>query len=255
MGADQNFDWQNAAASAIDWWREAGVDTLIDEAPRNWLVAPLSRATAPPAEAVTEFAALPDTLAAFTAWRTGTDAPEAAWPGDALPAQGAADAKLMVLIDMPERDDAQTGVLMSGAAGRLFDRMLAAIGHSRETIYLAPLCAKRPPAGRIAPEDEERLGEIARHHVALVQPAQVLLMGNAPSRAVLGADLLPMRGILHSINLEEPQSPGGPSGAARGATEQALACYHPRFLLERPERKAEAWKDLQLLIGHTGRCE
>jgi len=29
---------------------------------------------------------------------------------------------------------------------------------------------------------------------------------------------------------------------------QAVASFHPRFLLERPAAKAEAWKDLQLLI-------
>jgi DNA polymerase len=28
-----------------------------------------------------------------------------------------------------------------------------------------------------------------------------------------------------------------------------VASYHPRLLRERPAAKAEAWKDLQLLIG------
>lgn len=250
MGADQNLDWRQAAASAIDWWRDAGVDTLIDEAPHNWLAAPAPRATAAPATAVTEGLALPDTLAAFEAWRAGPHAPEAAWPGDAMPAQGAADSRLLVLIDMPERDDAQTGVLISGAAGRLFDRMLAAIGHSRDSIYLVPLCAKRPAAGRIAPEDENRLGEIARHHLALVRPERVLLMGNAPSRAVLGADMLRIRGLLRGINPEEGK-------LARGSNEvtmQAVASFHPRYLLERPAAKAEAWKDLQMLTGRYNPC-
>ena len=37
------------ALSALDWWREAGVDTLVDEEPRDWLRAP---AKAQPAAAV-----------------------------------------------------------------------------------------------------------------------------------------------------------------------------------------------------------
>jgi uracil-DNA glycosylase family 4 len=33
MGADQNFDWGAAAASALDWWRDAGVDVVVGDAP------------------------------------------------------------------------------------------------------------------------------------------------------------------------------------------------------------------------------
>ena len=38
------------------------------------------------------------------------------------------------------------------------------------------------------------------------------------------------------------------SGRNSEAVVQAVASFHPRFLLERPAAKAEAWKDLQMLI-------
>ena len=44
MGADQNIDWIAAAASALDWWRDAGVDVVVDDAIVNWLEAPSSLA-------------------------------------------------------------------------------------------------------------------------------------------------------------------------------------------------------------------
>ena len=249
MGADLNIDWQTAAASAIDWWREAGVDALVDEAPRNWLAAveaakPAARPGAVQA-AVAEIVPLPDTLVAFEAWRIGPDAPEAAWPGKPIAAQGDPDSDIMILIDLPEREDMDSGVLMSGAVGRLFDRMLAAIGRDRASIYLVPVCATRPVAGRISPEIEDRLNEIARHHVMLAQPKRLLLLGNAPSRALLGIDATRARGSLHGFNLSGGKEPAGASDAAT----QAVASFHPRFLLERPAAKAEAWRDLQMLIG------
>ncbi len=249
MGADLNIDWQTAAASAIDWWREAGVDALVDEAPRDWLAALEPAKTAPrpgaaPA-AVAEVAPLPATLDAFEAWRLGPDAPEAAWPGKPIAAQGDPASDIMVLVDLPEREDMDSGVLMSGAVGRLFDRMLAAIGRDRASIYLVPVCATRPVAGRISPEIEDRLNEIARHHVMLAQPKRLLLLGNAPSRALLGADATRARGSLHGFNL----SGGKESAGSDDVTTQAVASFHPRFLLERPAAKAEAWKDLQMLIG------
>ena len=240
MGADQNLDWNQAAASALEWWRDAGVDTCIDESPRDWLSRAAPAPIAPIADAV---AALPDTLAAFAAWRSGPDAPEADWTGTAIAAQGDPASDIMILVDMPERDDAETGVLLSGAAGRLFDRMLAAIGRSRDTVYLASLCTVRPPAGRTPPDAEQRLTELAAHHVALAGPKRLLLMGNAPSRALIGADAARGRGSLRAVNLK--------AGTVTLDVE-AVPSFHPRFLLEKPAAKAEAWKDLQMLIGGLG---
>jgi uracil-DNA glycosylase family 4 len=244
MGADQNFDWKQAVASALDWWREAGVDATIDETPRNWLVRPAPTPAIDLAvtigEAVAASGALPDTLAAFEAWRVGADAPEAGWHSRPFAAAGNAAAEILIVIDMPEREDAESGHLLSGAAGRLFDRMLAAIGRDRSSVYLVPLCAARPAAARIAPEIEARLGELLAHHIALASPKRVLLMGNAPSRAMLGLDFLRARGSLRPVNHE--------AGTIRGDFE-AVATFHPRFLIEQPAKKAEAWKDLQMLIG------
>jgi uracil-DNA glycosylase family 4 len=242
MGAEQNYDWNQAAASALDWWRDAGVDVGIDEEPRNWLARPAPAVEAPAQASVTSIAAqavLPTTLAEFTAWRNGGDVPEAAWHGRRIEAQGDPAADIMILIDMPEREDADSGTLMGGAAGKLFDRMLAAIGRDRSSIYLVAVCTSRPSAGRIAPEIEARLAEIASHHVALAGPKRLLLMGNAPSRALLGADALRTRGGLRSLNLK--------AGTVEIEVE-AVASFHPRFLLEKPAAKAEAWKDLQMLI-------
>ena len=30
MGADQHHSWNESLASALDWWQEAGVDTLVE---------------------------------------------------------------------------------------------------------------------------------------------------------------------------------------------------------------------------------
>lgn len=241
MGADQHIDWQKTAASALDWWREAGVDTLVDEAPRDWLkpVLAATPATVAAAPIAAQPAAMPANLREFEAWRISAAAPDNGWNTPIAP-QGNAGSGLMVLVDVPEREDAASGQLLSGEPGRLFDRMLAAIGRDRQSIYLASLAVARPVSGQIAAEAQYRLAEIVRHHIALARPKRLLLLGNAASRAVLGANAAAARQTLHVLN-------------HAGGQSEVVASFHPRFLLQQPARKAEAWRDLQMVIGGIDR--
>lgn len=230
MGAYQKLD--PALASVLDWWAEAGVDVLVDEAARDWFAKPAPRAV-PVEAAETASDALPATAEALAAWRTGPDAPEAGWSGAAIAASGPPNARLMVLVDCPEREDGAAGALLSGKAGVLFDRMLAAVGLSRAEVHVAAVCAKRPLGGRLPPETAARLGEIVRHQIELAAPERLLLLGNATSRAVLATEHGDAAGQLRPLNL-------------KSGTVQVVASHHPRALLDRPACKAEAWRDLRL---------
>ena len=247
MGADQTIDWRNTAGSALDWWHAAGVDTLVDDIPRDWFAAPepLVVPAAKPAAPAIAPSAMPALLADFLNWRSGAEVPEADWNGVSLAAVGPADATVMVLVDCPDRDDGDAGALLSGGSGRLLDRMLAAIGLARDAVHVAAVCAKRPTAGRIQIEVEDRLAEIAKHHIGLVAPRQLLLLGNAASRAILGTELQAARGRLHRFNHKTAQTGAGDASDVT----TVVASYHPRFLIEKPAAKAEAWKDLQMLMG------
>ncbi|MGN6817278.1 MAG: uracil-DNA glycosylase [Sphingomonas sp.] len=241
MGADLNPDWRASIASALEWWRDAGVDCEIDESPRDWLAraatAPvLDRLPAQVQEAPAGPAKLPETLEQFALWRLGDAPPESGWPGRALGTQGDVASGLMIVVDMPDREDDAAGQLLSGNVGALFDRMLAAIGRNRQSIYLAALAVKRPPAGRVTDETGRKLEALIRHHLSLARPKRVLALGNAASRAITGMDVAHARGSLRPINHD-------------GGTSNVVASFHPRFLLEKPAAKADAWKDLRLLMG------
>lgn len=248
MGALSTFDTAPLngalAASVLDWWHDAGVDVLVEDDPHDWTAsepvrAPLVIPGQAPAAArpvAAPATSLPDTLEAFLAWRLSDAAPEATWDGISLTATGPADAALMVLVDCPDRDDGDAGQILSGAPGRLFNRMLAAMGLSRETVHVASVCARRPIAGRTPAGVETRLAEIALHHVGLVAPRGLLLLGNAASRAVLGTELTDARGHSHVIDHKSGKT-------------SVVATFHPRFLIEKPMAKAESWKDLQRVMG------
>lgn len=247
-----------AAASVLAWWSDAGIDTFVDEAPRDWL-RPQAKPAAPeapvpaqvpsarrdvpamPAQAPAADEDLPGQLDLFQAYLASSDrlsfaapaAPRVCPAGD--PASG-----LMILADMPTGEDCASGTLISGEAGRLFDRMLAAIGRSRESVYLAALSCLRSPDGRFSSDSAKQCATLARHHAGLVQPKAVLLFGDACSKALLGLPMSQARGRWHEISTQS-----GPI--------KALVTLPPSFLLNQPAAKGLAWADLQMLIEEVNR--
>lgn len=217
------------AASALDWWQEAGVDVIVGETPRDWLNP---RAKAAPVPAAPVPAALPATLESFHDWlATAADLPFAAPSARRDLPSGDPDSGLMVLVDMPSAE----GGLLAGEAGALFDRMLVAIGRSRETVYLASLSPIRTPSGAIDDRNAARLGEIARHHIALVAPQTLLLFGDICGKALVGAAVAEARGKWHEVATEK-----GPV--------KTLVTIKPEKLNAMPAMKKLAWSDLQMLM-------
>ena len=230
----------SSVSNLLGWWRDAGVDTLIDEAPVPWLArgkaAELPTASVATVERVVPKEVMPDDLDAFVGWLMSANAiPDAGPTARRVPPSGAAGAEIMVIIDMPEAGDAEAGNLIAGEVGALFDKMLGAIKRSRADIWLATLSPGRSPTGRLNPQSEARLAEIARHHIALVAPKRLWVMGEAASRAILGMEMRAARDSLHNFNHES-------------GTVAVVASYHPRFLLQNPARKSQAWADMQMLI-------
>ena len=231
MGVETVQDWRQTLSSALEWWQDAGVDVLVDEEPRDWLASrtppaetgPIADAVAAPVEA------LPAALDAFIAWRMSGAAPEAAWMTPRVPPMGSPDAEWVIFTDMPEPDDSDA--LLTGPSGRLLDRMLAAIGLSRDAVYLASLAVARPLTGRIPSEQQERLVELARHHLSLLAPRKLLILGQTTSCVLPETSDAAGFNRIHEINHS-------------GAIMRVLATYHPRLLIERPAAKSEVWKHL-----------
>lgn len=241
---------QAVTESLTDWWAIAGVGHAVSETPVNWLapgngiraVAPLPSVTMDnPPSAASGRSVFPDTLEAFHHWLAqDASIPETGWPQlgahvrRILPT-GSAAPSLMVIADFPDADDLAKGELLSGEAGRLFDAMLAAIGQSRDSIYLAALAVARPTGGLLADGDSADLAERMRNHIGLVGPQRLILLGDKTSRALLpttnGAETLGLR----PLNLIR-------------TTVDAISIAHPRFLLKHPSAKAQCWQTMQFLL-------
>ncbi|HWH17690.1 MAG TPA: uracil-DNA glycosylase [Allosphingosinicella sp.] len=217
----------------MQWWSDAGVDILVDEEPRDWLRAKAKAPAEPPTSPAER---LPDQLDLFQAYLR--DSGSLAYASPSAPRvcpSGNPASGLMIVTDMPAIEDCAAGTLLSGEAGRLFDRMLAAIGRDRDSVYLASLSCLRSPTGGFTGETAGQCATLARHHIGLVEPKAVLLLGDTCGKALLGMAVMQGRGRWHQIT-------------TYAGTVPAMISFHPERLLEQPSFKAAAWADLQLLM-------
>ncbi|MDE6250527.1 MAG: uracil-DNA glycosylase [Alphaproteobacteria bacterium] len=138
---------------------------------------------------------------------------------------------LVIVTDMPGSDDDMSGRIMSGAAGELMDKMVAAIGMSRDTVSIVPMLFWRTPGGR-APSREEM--DLARPFVnrilEMLQPRVILTLGTTCATEIGGVALPRAHGVVADYN-------GVP----------VMPIYHPNYLLLKPSAKRDAWNALQIV--------
>lgn len=224
-----------AAASALGWWLDSGVDVAVAESARDWRRSVPAPAVSAPV-AVAPIRETPGDLAAFRAWLEVEPGLPLDRPGArrVLP-HGVEAAPLMLFADFPSAQESAEGRPLAGESWVLAQRMLAAIGIAPETAYLATLACFHAPGARLDGGELERCAAIARDHIRLAKPERLLLFGDAPARALTGHPLAAARGKVHRIE-----------------GVRAVATFHPRWLLQRPSDKALAWQDLLLLMSEEG---
>jgi uracil-DNA glycosylase len=151
-------------------------------------------------------------------------------------ADGLAGARVMVVGEAPGREEDAEGRPFVGRSGRLLDRMLAAIGLSRQAedpeaaVYITNVLPWRPPANRDPSGDEiAMLRPFLCRHIELAAPEILVLMGSAAARVVLerSEGIMRLRGRWTEW---------------RGLP--VMPMVHPASLLRDGTRKRAAWADL-----------
>jgi len=143
---------------------------------------------------------------------------------------GKPGARVMVIGEAPGRDEDLEGRPFVGRAGQLLDRMLAAIGLSRQdNVYITNVLPWRPPQNRDPlPAEIAMMTPFLERHVALANPDILIAMGNISCDALMGK-----RGITRLR---------GTWGEAWG--KPVMPMFHPAYLLRQPLQKRAAWSDL-----------
>lgn len=151
---------------------------------------------------------------------------------------GSPTAEVMFVGEGPGADEDATGVPFVGKAGQLLNNMIGAMGLKREEVYIANVVKCRPPGNRVPePVEANTCSQFLLRQMDVLQPKVVVALGATAAMYLLGVkqSLSTLRGRWHEV---------------RGS--KLVVTYHPAFLLRDPRQKAEAWKDLQMVMAEMG---
>jgi DNA polymerase len=148
-------------------------------------------------------------------------------------ADGNPQAKLMFVGEAPGRDEDIEGLPFVGRSGKLLDRMIAAIGLDRSSVYIANIIPWRPPGNRTpTPQESQICLPFIRRQIELANPDILVCLGGPSAQTLLG--------IKEGIT----KSRGRWFNYHTGTREiRAMATFHPAFLLRSPLQKRLAWRD------------
>lgn len=152
-------------------------------------------------------------------------------------ADGNPNSRVMLVGEAPGRDEDLQGVPFVGRSGQLLDRMLAAIGLDRTSVYIANVVPWRPPGNRTpTPQETAACRPFISRQIELANPDFLVCLG-APAAAELlnnKQGILKFRGQWRDFD----------TGAR---TIRAMATLHPAYLLRQPLQKRLAWRDFLAL--------
>ena len=152
-------------------------------------------------------------------------------------ADGNPKARVMMVGEAPGRDEDLQGLPFVGRAGQLLDRMLAAIGLDRTSVYIVNTLPWRPPGNRTpTPAEHAVCMPFVERHIELVQPEILVLLGGVSAKQLLRTDtgIMRLRGKWAAVRIGERDIP-------------ALPTLHPAYLLRQPAQKQLAFRDLLAL--------
>ena len=162
---------------------------------------------------------------------------------------GSTNPKVLFVGEGPGFEEDRKGLPFVGRAGELLDKMMAAIGLSRQNVYIANMVKCHPMKNPDRPDlrgndrppeppEMDACRPILEEQIEILDPPVICALGTTAAKALLKtADgITRLRGRV--FDFASPLS---------GKIIPLLPTYHPAALLRNEELKGDAWKDLKHL--------
>jgi len=182
---------------------------------------------------------------------------------------GNPNSEALFIGEGPGYEEDRRGEPFVGKSGQLLDKMMAAIGLSRQTnAYIAnivkchPMTNPQTPDARgndrpPSPEEVATCSPILLQQIAIIKPKVIMTLGSPSTKMVLHTKdaITGLRGKMVAFDVDYFYPPITDLEELRINAEtretlrktQVIPTYHPAALLRNPNLKPESWTDLKLL--------
>lgn len=148
-------------------------------------------------------------------------------------------ASLMFVGEAPGAEEDRRGEPFVGRAGQLLDKMITAMGWTRDTVYIANVLKCRPPNNRDPEPDEvDACRPFLARQIEAIAPRIIVTLGKPAAHL-----LLDTRAPMHALRGRFKEYLG----------VRVMPTFHPAYLLRDPNRKRDTWSDLKQVIAELER--
>jgi DNA polymerase len=144
-------------------------------------------------------------------------------------------ARLVFVGEGPGAEEDNQGIPFVGAAGQLLTKMIAAMGYSRDEVYICNVVKCRPPGNRNPEPDEiQACQPFLEAQLNAIRPSVIIALGKFAAQTLARTDT--------------------PITRLRGQWREyvgipLMPTFHPAYLLRNPAEKKAAWADLQAVMA------
>ena len=144
-------------------------------------------------------------------------------------------ARLVFVGEGPGAEEDNQGIPFVGAAGQLLTKMIAAMGYTRDEVYICNVVKCRPPGNRNPEPDEiQACQPFLEAQLKAIRPSVIIALGKFAAQTLLRTDT--------------------PITRLRGQWREyvgipLMPTFHPAYLLRNAPEKKSAWADLQAVMG------
>ena len=170
---------------------------------------------------------------------------EANWPRDGwnrlVFGEGDPQAQLMFIGEGPGAEEDAQGRPFVGAAGKLLDKQIVAMGLAREQVYIANIAKTRPPGNRVpTPEEAEKWMPWLVRQIEIICPRVIVALGATSAKYLLRD---PKLAITRTR---------GQWCTFRGI--DLMCTFHPAYLLRQYtlDNRRRVWDDLKKVLDRLG---
>ncbi|MBN1664160.1 MAG: uracil-DNA glycosylase [Deltaproteobacteria bacterium] len=152
--------------------------------------------------------------------------------------EGNPHAELVFVGEAPGGDEDRQGRPFVGRAGQLLTKIIAAMGLTRQDVYICNILKCRPPGNR-NPEPHEIAAcePFLVRQLEAINPRVICALGAFAAKTLLKTDvpITLLRGKYHDYH-----------------EIKLMPTYHPAYLLRNPGAKKQVWEDVQVIMKDLG---